>query len=62
MANHGTCAVCQGTIRSPQQWTLTKMMNRVHNDRDDCIRVLRPWVIKRFLKANPNYEQEVARG
>ena len=39
---HGFCTVCKGAIPKGVQWTLTRLMFRVHADPDDCIFVLRP--------------------
>ena len=53
---HGYCAVCGGRIERGMWWTLTRQMNRVHEDADRCIQVLHPEVVADFLKTNPRYE------
>lgn len=52
---HGFCTLCKGPIPKGVNWTLTGMMNRIHSDPDDCIAVLRPSIIKKFMKLNPTY-------
>jgi len=34
---HGYCEACGGPIEKPSKWTLTKRLNRVHADTDECV-------------------------